>query len=310
MPTQPQPASSPARARSRLALRWYTWFSLVLGIACVVAVVMHWDDRGLLWVAERFAPKSEQAGAVWLPHYRVSIDAKALPGMEDDEASDVSYDPATKTLFSVMGKNPFLVQLTLEGDVLRKIPLNGWSNPEAVTVMGNGRLAIVDERNHLLSVVTVDDATQALDVADFPKYDLGPSANQNKAFEAVAWDAKNQRLLLGEERPARLFSLKVGENGQIKGEKQPLDDFELDMRNLSALAVDPRTGHILALSADSHLLLELNERGEQVSFITLLAGFNGFASTVPRAEGVTIDDQGTLYLVSEPNFFYALKKSE
>lgn len=42
------------------------------------------------------------------------------------------------------------------------------------------------------------------------------------------------------------------------------------MRNLSALTVDPRTGHLLALSADSHLLLELDEKGEQVSFMTLL----------------------------------------
>ena len=56
--------------------------------------------------------------------------------MEKDEASDLSYDPQTKTLFSVMGKNPFLVELTLQGDVLRKMPLVGWSNPEGVDRAG------------------------------------------------------------------------------------------------------------------------------------------------------------------------------
>jgi uncharacterized protein YjiK len=80
------------------------------------------------------------------------------------------------------------------------------------------------------------------------------------------------------------------------------------MRNLSALAIDPRTGHTLALSADSHLLLELNEKGEQVSFMTLLSGFNGLKKTIPRAEGVTMDEAGNLYMVSEPNLFYRFEK--
>ena len=83
-----------------------------------------------------------------------------------------------------------------------------------------------------------------------------------------------------------------------------------DMRNLSALAVDPRTGHLLALSADSHLLLELDEKGEQVSFMTLLGGFNGLKRTIPRAEGVTMDERGTLYMVSEPNLFYRFEKQK
>ena len=62
------------------------------------------------------------------------------------------------------------------------------------------------------------------------------------------------------------------------------------------------------LSADSHLLLELDEKGEQVSFMTLLGGFNGLNKRIPRAEGVAMDDKGTLYIVSEPNLFYRFNK--
>ncbi|MCP9630896.1 SdiA-regulated domain-containing protein, partial [Rhodopseudomonas palustris] len=76
----------------------------------------------------------------------------------------------------------------------------------------------------------------------------------------------------------------------------------------SALSVDPRTGHTLVLSAESHLLLELDEKGEPVSFISLLGGFNGLDSKIPRAEGVAIDDEGTIYMVSEPNLFYVFRK--
>jgi uncharacterized protein YjiK len=296
--------------RSRFVMRWYSWLLLVAVAAYGLAFAMHWDDRGVLWVKERFESPAKREESIWLPDYRAVIDAKLLPGMEKDEASDVSYDPQTKTLFAVMGKNPFLVELTLQGDVLRKMPLVGWSNPEGVTVMGNGLLAITDEREHLLSIVKVDADTRELNIANFPKYDLGPSKDQNKAFEAVVWDAHNQQLLLGEERPPALFSWKSDGSQILKGDKQKLSSDELDIRNLSALAIDPRTGHTLVLSADSHLLLELDEKGEQVSFMTLLGGFNGLKKTIPRAEGVTMDEAGTLYIVSEPNLFYRFEKQK
>jgi uncharacterized protein YjiK len=308
MATQPLSSLKPAR-RSRFVMRWYLWLLLVIAVAYGVAFAMHWDDRGLLWVKERFETAAERQESIWLPDYHAVIDAKPLPGMEKDEASDLAYDPQTKTLFSVMGKNPFLVELTLQGDVLRKMPLVGWSNPEGVTVLGNGLLAIVDERQHFITIVKVDADTRELNIADFPKYDLGPSKDQNKAFEAVTWDSQNQQLLLGEERPPALFAWK-GDGKVLNGDKIKLASHALDVRNLSALAIDPRTGHMLVLSADSHLLLELDKKGEQVSFMTLLGGFNGLEKTIPRAEGVTMDDAGTLYMVSEPNLFYRFEKQK
>lgn len=298
------------KPRSRFALRWYSWLLLVGAIVYGVAWVMHWDDRGVLWVVERFGSPAKRQASVWLPDYRAVIDAKRLPGMEKDEASDLSYNPQTKTLFSVMGKNPFLVELTLQGDVLRKMPLNGWNNPEGVTVMENGLMAVVDERQHSLTIVKVDASTTALNKADFPSYDLGPSKDQNKAFEGVTWDKRNQQFVLGEERPPALFTWKSDGSQTLVGDKQKLANTKLDMRNLSALTIDPRTGHLLALSAESHLLLELDEKGEPVSFMTLLGGFNGLKNTISRAEGVTLDENGNLYMVSEPNLFYRFEKQK
>ena len=291
-------------------MRWYYWLLLVIVAGYGLAFAMHWDDRGLLWVLERFESPTERKESIWLPDYQAVIDGKALPGMEKDEASDLAYNPQTKTLFAVMGKNPFLVELNLQGDVLRKIPLVGWSNPEGLTVMANGLIAITDEREHLLSIVKIDADTRELQRDNFPKYDLGTSEDQNKAFEAVAWDSRNQQLLLGEERPPALFTWKSDGSQTLSGDKQKLVSNELDIRNLSALAIDPRTGHTLVLSADSHLLLELDETGEQVSFMTLLGGFNGLKKTIPRAEGVTMDEAGTLYMVSEPNLFYRFEKQK
>lgn len=304
----PAPSSAPASTKRRFYLRWPFALAVAAVIGYGVAIAMHWDDRGLLWVKERFESSAERIESVWLPDYLVDIDAKPLPSMDDDEASDLSFNPQTRTLFAVMGKNPFLVELTLDGDVLRKIPLVGWENPEGLAVLENGLIAIVDERNHDLTLVKVDASTSTLNHDDFPSYDLGKSVKSNKGFEAIAWDPMRQRLIIGEERPPRLFTWSADGRGPLKGGKQLLPSDELDLRNLSALAVDPRTGHLLVLSADSNMLLELDEKGEQVSFMTLLGAFNGLGSRVPRAEGVTMDDQGNLYMVSEPALFYRFKK--
>ncbi|WP_296257702.1 MULTISPECIES: SdiA-regulated domain-containing protein [unclassified Pseudomonas] len=292
----------------RRGFRW-SWLVIALVVILVgLSYAWHWDDRGLLWLREQTVSVSERTASVWLPDYHVVIDGKPLVGLENDEASDLSYDPSSKTLYSVMGKNAFLVELSLSGEVLRKIPLVGWSNPEGLAVLGNGLIAIVDERQHLMTMVTVTPDTKTLNIADFPKYDLGPSADQNKAFEGVAWDPHKQRILLGEERPPALYTWQSDGSALLKGDKQKLANDSLIMRNLSALDVDEKTGHLLALSAESHMLLELDEKGNEVSFLALVAGFHGLDHTIPRAEGVTMDDKGTIYMVSEPNLFYSFKK--
>jgi uncharacterized protein YjiK len=169
-------------------------------------------------------------------------------------------------------------------------------------------IAITDERQHLLTISRVTADTTELELADAQKYDLGTSDNQNKGFEGVAWDPARHQLLLGEERPAEIFTWKSDGGRILIGNKRSVSSNELDVRNLSSLSIDPRTGHTLVLSADSHLLLELDEEGRQVSFMTLLGGMNGLADTIPRAEGVALDEEGTLYMVSEPNLFYSYRK--
>ena len=305
----PSPSSAPATSKRRFYLRWPFGLAVAAVIGYGVAVAMHWDDRGALWVKEGFEDTAERSESVWLPDYQVDIDAKSLPGMDDDEASDLAFNPRTRTLFAVMGKNPILVELSLDGDVLRKIPLHGWSNPEGVAVLEDGHLAITDERLHDLTVVKVDAQTASLNHDDFQSRDLGQSVKSNKGFEALAWDPLRQRLIIGEERPPKLYTWNTDGRSPLQGEKQPLPSDELDLRNLSALGVDPRTGHLLVLSADSNMLLELDEQGQQVSFMTLLGGFNGLQGTIPRAEGVAVDDKGNLYMVSEPALFYRFRKN-
>lgn len=271
---------------------------------------LHLDDRAQLWLSERNLSKGEQADSIWLPGYRAVLQGKPLAGLENDEASDLAYNPVTGTLFTVTGKKAMLVEISREGEVLRRIPLNGFANLEGVAVLENGNVAVTDERRRTLSIFTLDPLTRELDVHDADEFDLGFADSGNKGFEGIAWDPAQGRLLLGKERePTAMFSLASDGSRSLAGELQPLPSYGLGMRNLSALSVDPRTGHVLALSAQSNLLLELDEAGEPVSFISLLGGFNGLESRVPRAEGVAMDEAGDIYMVSEPNLFYVFRRS-
>jgi len=287
--------------------------ALVVILACTVTVVryLHWDDRTLLWLKEQNVPVATRDASIWLPGYKVSVEGKPLAGLDDDETSDLAYSPLTGTLFTVTGKLPMLVELSRTGEVLRRIALKGFANPEGVAVLENGNIAVTDERKRNLSIFTLTADTEELDIADAKPFDLGFPDAGNKGFEGIAWDPAQQRLLLGKERsPTAMFSL--GSDGQrlLDQELRPLPSYGLGMRNLSALSVDPRTGHILALSAQSRLLLELDEKSDPVSFISLIGGRSGLEQRIPRAEGVAMDEDGTIYMVSEPNLFYVFRKDE
>ena len=88
----------------------------------------------------------------------------------------------------------------------------------------------------------------------------------------------------------------------------PRRDARLFVRDLSSLQFDERTGHLLALSDESKLLLELNLEGRPISVLSLEKGRHGLKKSVPQAEGVAMDEDGTVYVVSEPNLFYVFKK--
>ncbi|MGQ7959847.1 SdiA-regulated domain-containing protein [Pseudomonas sp. SP16.1] len=298
---------NPSRFRLLLSRRRLAGLA-VLALAAL-AHYQHWDDRARLWWQEGRTPLVERLASIWLPGYRAVIQAKALSGLDHDETSGLTYNPATGTLFTVTGKHPLLVELSRRGEVLRRIELSGFSNPEGVEMLGDGRMAIIDERRRRLTTFTLGEADLSLDAADFPGFDLGFADAGNKGFEGIAWDARSHSLLLGKERgPLGLFSLPIPVGDGAAGVLQPLASPHLGMRDISSLSIDGRTGHTLVLSDESRLLLELDRAGQPVSFLSLSGGRNGLQRGIEQAEGVTMDEQGNIYIVAEPNLFYMFSK--
>ena len=74
--------------------------------------------------------------------------------------------------------------------------------------------------------------------------------------------------------------------------------------DLSSATFDQSSGHLILLSEESKLLIEMTVEGKIISFRSLVRGFAGLQKSIPQAEGVSIDTAGDLYVVSEPNLFY------
>ena len=78
--------------------------------------------------------------------------------------------------------------------------------------------------------------------------------------------------------------------------------------DLSDIQFDAETGHLILLSDESRLLMELSDSGEMLSYRSLNGVFSDLRRSAPQPEGVTLDRDGTLYLVSEPNLFYSFRR--
>ena len=287
--------------------RWIA--AVVCALALGLAHWLHLDDRARLWFKQHTTPEAERAAYVWLPDYRAVIQALPIEGLEQDETSGLTYNEQTGTLFTVTGHTPQLVELSRQGKVLRRIELKGFSDPEAVEVMAQGRMAIIDERKRRLVSFSLEPDQHVLDAAHYPSLDLGFEQAGNKGFEALAWDARSQRLVLGKERsPMGIFAVTLDQQHLPSGAPTLLSHAHLGVRDISSLSIDPRTGHALLLSDESRLLLELNRAGELVSFMSLGRGGAGLEQGIEQPEGIAVDEQGDIYIVAEPNLFYRFSK--
>ncbi|MCW2100320.1 UNVERIFIED_ORG: uncharacterized protein YjiK [Pseudomonas psychrophila] len=266
-----------------------------------------WFNLSLLW-------QPANPNAINLGDYRAVLQGRVIEGLEDN-VSALTYDPVRKSLFTVTNKDPELVELSLDGRIVRRIKLTGFGDAEAIEFIDENTYVITDEYTQRLIKVKIDDTTRELNAADAEQLTLGISPSGNKGFEGLAYDSAGKRLFVAKERDPMLIYEVRGfphDNPQQPYATHvitnPRRDARLFVRDLSSLQFDERSGHLLALSDESKLLLELDINGRPFSTLSLKKGRNGLEKSVPQAEGVAMDDEGTLYLVSEPNLFYVFKK--
>ncbi|GLK87406.1 SdiA-regulated domain-containing protein [Pseudomonas turukhanskensis] len=301
----------------RLLTLKYLLGAVALGAMILLAVAgqeFRLFERAWFQVQEWRHGEDWQARSLWLPAYRVSVEAMPIEGLDDD-VSALTYDPDRNTLFTVTNNRPHIIELSLEGKVLRRVPLLGFGDPEAIEYISPGLYVITDERQQRLIKVHLDESSTPVRAEEADQLSLGIGLNGNKGFEGLAYDPEGKRLFVAKERdPVRIYEVhgfphtNLDRPFAVHVVDDPKRDAGLFVRDLSSLDFDVPTGHLLALSDESRLVIELDVNGKPISTLSLLRGNHGLKKTVPQAEGIASDNQGNLYIVSEPNLFYVFKK--
>lgn len=300
---------------SRLAaVKTRVWLmGLMAFCALYSATAAHLDERLFFAVKTNWVENGSETRALWLPEYQVRVDALPVETVKDN-LSGLTFDEDRDHLWAVINNPEELVALDKNGTFMARYPLAGFSDVEGVTYLGDNLLVLAEERQQALVVLPVPEQPGELQREDFASISLKLGEADNAGFEGVGYDRQGDRLFVVKEHsPRKLYEIR-GVKGSLNGQMS-LDIIDrsawiegIDMAvDLSSVHFDERTGHLVLLSDEAKMLVELDGEGQLVSFRSLWGGVAGLKSSVPQAEGVTLDARGNLYLVSEPNLFYALQ---
>lgn len=271
-------------------------------------------DRAFAAAVSALQPARAEGSPATLSRYHVSVDGHAVAGVGRN-LSGLAWDARRGHLWAVVNEPPQLLALNGHGDVLARHRLDGFNDVEGVAVLGDGRLLLAEERRQSLVVAPIPAAPDAvLARAGLPALTLALGAGDNAGFEGLAYDEAGDRLFVVKEHsPRKLYEirgLRASLAGRLDVEVIDREDWirdKLVARDFSSVEFDPRTGHLILLSDGSKLALELDADGRYVGYQGFAAGFAGLAASIPQAEGLTLDERGNLYVVSEPDLFYAFR---
>lgn len=189
-----------------------------------------------------------------------------------DEPSDVAF--ANGKLYTVSDRHSKIYEISKDGDVGDELDVAA-QDLEALAVDGDGHFAIADESDTKVWFVDKDgERTHAFDIDDVE--------DGNSGIEGLAFDDAGHLYVAKEKDPARIYEL------DDKGHEVARKKIEL-ADDLSALAWNPRDGHLYALSDNERSLYRLDKDFDADAAWRL---------PVANPEGIAFDGK-TLYVVSD-----------
>ena len=236
-----------------------------------------------------------------------------------DDLSGLTYNAMTNTLFASINGTPTVYELDTNGNILRTINLTGFEDTEGLVWIGGTDFIIIEERRGRAVRITISPTTTAI---AYPTafMQLPGTWGNNLGLEGVSYNpATNELLIIKEKSPLTLYSFVVPAtyNGMVAvtnpfniatnnfGFTDIAGLHHLGLNTYMPCGVDVGDNYLI-LSHESAALIETDDTGTEYSRLNLgVGGANGtLATALPQAEGVTMDNQGNIYVVSEPNLFY------
>jgi uncharacterized protein YjiK len=229
----------------------------------------------------------------------------ALPPTAAAEASAVTFNWDTGNLLVLGDEGDALVEITRSGAVVSTMTLTGFADTEGLTYIGNGEFVITEERLQSAYKFTYTGGG-AIDRSAMPTVNLGPSVG-NIGIEGISYDRRNGRYVTVKEKTPQAVSehtINFGAGTAVTTsvfDPSGLGLLDLSdvstLTSVSALVGTAAADNLLIYSQESQMLLEVDRAGNILSQFSF-AGISGIA------EGVTIDDNGVIYIVDEsPNLY-------
>jgi uncharacterized protein YjiK len=242
--------------------------------------------------------------------------AADLPMTEVSEASTLCYNSDADTLFTIGDEGEAICEYGTDGSFKGKMSLitrrpdgsKALVDSEGLAYLGNSRFMIADERPMTGLIATYERGTTAA-AADFPSVLVDPlfTGNSNNGLEGVCYDPVTGTVWgVKEHTPFAIYQIGGFDsptpvvNKPFSAQKfnklgylHDIADIFIMANSKHFAAEDPRRMNLLILSQEDNLVLEMTRAGEVVDILDI--------SLIGRhtIEGITMDDQGTLYLASE-----------
>jgi uncharacterized protein YjiK len=277
------PHDPPAPGRTLRAGRRLAALSMVL-LACGCA--------GAAASSSESSPKS-----IGLDGYRQAGEVVEVDGVRGN-LSGAAWWPARQSLLAVINGPPRLIEISTQGELInsRDLPI---ADPEGITLAGPMQVYVTSEPGAIVPIQLNIDDDDRLDVKLGQAIVVGDRPMGNRGLEGVAWKPKARTLYAVKEYdPASLFEIKLpaADDAPASAAWRRLFDFAADTFELSDAAgctYHAATGHLLVLSQQDSVLVETTLHGKPISRIEISGMF--------QPEGVTMDDDGVLYIVGEPD---------
>lgn len=235
-------------------------------------------------------------------------------GEQVRNASGLTYNLDNNHLYVVLNGPTIILELTAQGELVRKIDLIGFEDTEGIVWLGENRFAVIEERRRRLVLLTLPTQVNSISYETCQYYLVDDEPARNKGLEGVAWDATQQRFVVAKERkPRRLYQISLSQTLEPVGQvviPWDVQRHSLGLDDISGLYHSPITNHLLLLSDESKAVVEVDYCGREASRLILKEGQSGLDHDVFQPEGITGDGQGNLYICSEPNMLYLFSKKK
>lgn len=295
----------------------------LLVLLLIPALIGMWFAFFYLPAAAYYLLHSKQDVAVLgLEDYRVEIEAKPLSEIHKN-LSGLTYRPESNTLFGITNSPQKVVEITLDGEVLRVMPVRGVRDTEGIAHLGGDKFMITDESSNQAWLIEITAAAKEIVASgqSHAQFDLDP-LHRNLGIEAVSWNERNQSLWVGQEKwPMRIMEYKAPQLSSLSldantapattesfQEWRPQWASKWLISDLSSMTHLKENNHVLLLSQESQSVVEFSEAGAALGLLPLWRGMHGLKKGISQAEGLTMDAQGNMYIVAEPNLFYRFAK--